>query len=173
MVIKLEQYLSNEFQINGLVENFSNLQIFFNRSLMYKHDIELYDIEEVAQEFLLNVEGISQVFRRSVMSESLSSEYTAQLLSNGFQPARSGDLSFVLNPGWMDYGHQGTTHGSSYSYDTHVPLIWYGAGIQSGESFDRVSITDIAPTVAKFFYISAPNGAIGNPIPLKVKSKRK
>ncbi len=42
----------------------------------------------------------------------------------------------------------GTTHGSPYLYDRHVPWILYGAGIAPGVRTDRIGAVDVAPTLA-------------------------
>jgi hypothetical protein len=70
----------------------------------------------------------------------------------------------VLNPATISYSRTGSTHGSGFNYDTHVPLLFYGNGIQKGESLQRTEITDIAPTISVLLGISFPNGATGNPI---------
>ena len=55
----------------------------------------------------------------------------------------------------------GTTHGSGYSYDTHVPVIFYGKGIKKGTSSALYGIRDIAPTIAKLLQIEFPDGTTG------------
>ena len=52
-----------------------------------------------------------------------------------------------MEPNVIIYGDRGTTHGSGYDYDTHVPLIFYGNRINKGETSIRTEITDIAPTI--------------------------
>jgi len=64
----------------------------------------------------------------------------------------------------MDWSKTGTTHGAPYSYDTHVPLIFYGWKIPKGSSSDPVTITDIAPTIAELLNIEFPSGNTGKPI---------
>lgn len=173
MQIALDLFLQEKYQVHGLIKNVSNQQIFLNHQLLNSNQLSYLDVESSVKAFLLNYDGVSQVYGRSTLSESLSAEYTAKLLSNGFHPARSADIAYVLNPAWMQYHHYGTTHGSSYSYDTHVPLIWYGWNIKSGESYERVNITDIAPTLCRFFNISPPNGSDGSGITLPYSNKRR
>ena len=81
------------------------------------------------------------------MSSSKLSPYQ-QLIKNGYHPDRSGDVVFVLESNTIIYGDKGTTHGSGYDYDTHVPLIFYGKGIKKGDTKTRTHITDIAPTIS-------------------------
>jgi len=75
---------------------------------------------------------------------------------------------FQLEPAWHSddafFGKGGTTHGSPYAYDTHVPLLWYGWHIPSGITYAPISITDIAPTLAALLQIMEPNGNTGTVI---------
>ena len=52
----------------------------------------------------------------------------------------SGNIAYILNPAWMDYANKGTTHGAGYNYDTHVPIIFFGAGIKKGESYEKITV---------------------------------
>jgi arylsulfatase A-like enzyme len=89
---------------------------------------------------------------------------TGNLIQNGFHHKRSGDVIYVLEPAVISYSKTGSTHGSSQSYDTHVPLLFYGNGIHKGSSNQRTEIIDIAPTISSLLKISFPNGTTGNPI---------
>jgi arylsulfatase A-like enzyme len=64
----------------------------------------------------------------------------------------------------MEYHSKGTTHGASYSYDTHVPLLFYGMNIKPGSTVNKVNIVDIAPTISTMLHISFPNGTTGKPL---------
>ncbi len=59
---------------------------------------------------------------------------------------------------------KGTTHGSAYSYDTHVPLMFYGWNIPAKEVSKTVFIVDIAPTIANLLKMNEPNSCIGIPL---------
>lgn len=88
----------------------------------------------------------------------------------GYNPKRSGDVIILLQPGFVDepsVNKSGTTHGSPYNYDTHVPLLWYGWKIEPGKTNKSVSITDIAPTLAAFLQIMEPNASIGSVLTFK------
>jgi hypothetical protein len=80
---------------------------------------------------------------------------------HGFYPARSGDVVFVAEP----YKYLGdaipATHGSPYSYDTHVPTIIMGAGVNPGRYMEPASPADIAPTLSALLRITAPSNATG------------
>jgi arylsulfatase A-like enzyme len=58
----------------------------------------------------------------------------------------------------------GSTHGSPYWYDRHVPLIFYGAGVEAGETAEPVLTVDVAPTLARMIGIAVPEGLDGRPL---------
>jgi arylsulfatase A-like enzyme len=66
-----------------------------------------------------------------------------------------------LKPYYIDRLGTGTTHGSHHEYDRHVPLIWYGSGVTPGRRTERVSVTDLAPTLAGLLQIPNPADANG------------
>ena len=57
----------------------------------------------------------------------------------------------------------GTTHGSGYSYDTHIPVAFYGAPFVPGRYADDFHITDIAATLSAAMHVDEPAGSIGKP----------
>jgi len=85
---------------------------------------------------------------------------------NGFNIRRSGDILFDLIQNYLTSGYEekGTTHESSYDYDTHVPLIFFGWHIEKGESNREVFVEDIAPTITNLIHIQEPDATIGIPI---------
>ena len=104
------------------------------------------------------------VARRKVL-QAVGQPFFEQVVRT-WHPGISGDVEFVLRPYWLLLSSRtGTTHGSPYDYDTHVPLIFYGWNIKHGQSMRPVYITDVAPTVSALLKIPYPNGATGNPLP--------
>jgi len=77
---------------------------------------------------------------------------------------RSGDIVLLFNPSWTKKRKYGTEHSTGYTYDTHVPMLWYGTNIPKGTSTKKYSITDIAPTLSMLLNIKVPNASIGSPI---------
>ena len=87
-----------------------------------------------------------------------------QPVINGYNINRSGDVQMIYEPAMLEERPQGTTHGSLYNYDTHIPLLWYGWGIKAGYDHSQTYMTDIAATVAALLHIQEPNGCVGKPI---------
>ncbi len=86
----------------------------------------------------------------------------------GYNYRRSGDILYVPEPGYYEYGGWsspiGTTHGEWNPYDAHIPLLFYGWKIDHGATSREVHITDIAPTVCQLLHIQQPNACVGEAI---------
>ena len=87
---------------------------------------------------------------------------------NNFHPKRSGDVFIVFEPNWFINDFDGltvaSTHGSPWNYDTHVPIVFVGAGLKPMTVDRRVRTVDIAPTLSTILGIKAPSGSVGEPL---------
>jgi len=165
MTNNLKNYLKKEYDTDTLVMNVSNYQVFLNHEYINKNNWNLVAIENVIAQFLLTQKGIAKVVTGTSLK---AAEFTDRILANtqrGFNQTRSGDIMYVLESGWIPSGYTtGTTHGSPYNYDTHVPLLWYGAGIKNSSTDREVLIPDIAATLSILLSISYPSACTGKPI---------
>ena len=57
------------------------------------------------------------------------------------------ELIITLTP-LSTFGGNVASHASGYDYDSHVPLIFYGAGVKPGRVTEFVRTVDLAPTLA-------------------------
>ena len=141
-----------------------NNQLYLNASVLQDKKVSYAQIHAIVREVLLKREDVSDVVDLHNLNNSTLPEYQLNYVKNGFNPRRSGDIMLVMNPSWFAGYKTGTTHGSLYRYDTHVPLLFYGWKVKNGETNVRTNISDIAPTVADFLNILEPNGSVGNVI---------
>jgi len=172
VISRLNWHLGKAFRLVGMkfVLAYSNQQVYLDRDLIqYRLGLSLDAVEKEAASFLMTLDGVADVVTSSELNGADFVTGVRHLVQNGYNSKRSGDLAVVMEPGWIEYkeqyGKKGTTHGSPYDYDTHVPLIFYGWNIKHGQSMRPVYITDIAPTVSALLKIPNPNGATGNPLP--------
>src|SRR5260370_38655089 len=84
----------------------------------------------------------------------------APRVENGRKTVRGAGLTMVLEAYWI-FGVQGTALGTTYNYDTHVPIIFMGAGIKPGRYNKRAAPNDIAPTLATMLDVEIPSGSSG------------
>jgi hypothetical protein len=67
----------------------------------------------------------------------------------------------------------GTDHLSPYTYDTHVPLAFYGLPFQAGTYRSHCEPVDLAPTLASLLGINAPTHSVGRVLIEALASPRK
>ena len=117
---------------------------------------------------------VARVFTRDQLEGGAASDPIAQAVANGFYPARSGDIIVVFEPYWMPYMKPPakTTHFTPYNYDTHVPVIFFGAGIKPGWYRDNIQVNDVAPTLAALMDVEIPSGAFGRVLTEALSERR-
>lgn len=159
-----KEVLEERYGDAKIIEYYDNYQIYLNRKLMAKMNLSINEITETLNTALSQKEGIYRVINLADGQFSSVPEYYQKKLSNLYNPKRSGEVMILPEPAWFEGGLKGTTHGTMYTYDTHVPLLFFGWGINHGETVRPTYISDIAPTVAMLLKILEPNGSIGTPI---------
>jgi predicted AlkP superfamily pyrophosphatase or phosphodiesterase len=160
----LNKYLVSIYGPGNWILHFDNDQVYLNHQLVADNKLDLESVSQAAARFLLGIKGVSWTLTGKELS---SHEYTWGIKSHvqkGFYPKRSGDVAIILEPGLVEYKSKGTTHGAGYTYDTHVPLIFYGWRVKPEIWQQETCITDIAPTLARLLGIQPPNGTTGKVI---------
>ncbi|GAA3643110.1 alkaline phosphatase PafA [Flavivirga jejuensis] len=155
----LNAYLSEEFGESDYIAFIDKTQIYFNKKTGTK---EL--VIKKAASFLKTIVGIKAVFTPNLLRSNSYENNTKSLINNSFYLENSGDILMHFHSGWMVERPYGTTHGSMYTSDTHVPLLWYGDKIQKGETIKKHVITQIAPTLSMLLNIPLPNTSNRSPI---------
>jgi len=161
---KFDAFLEYTFGTTDIVKNFSNYQFFLDHKVIKNLELDLEEAQRIIVNEVLGYKGVDRVYTGQQMVQNQYASGIPYILQNGYNQKRSGDVLIVLKPGMITYPKTGSTHGSPQIYDTHVPLLFYGKGVQKGHTFERTEISDVAPTIAALLGISFPNGAIGSPI---------
>ena len=162
----LQSFSVATFKNSGIIEDLSNKQIFLNNKIIRELKLNPSDVMEAYVKYIRETfPMVSQIYTRDELEKLTAFRNSPNLILNGFNPVRSGDIAFELQPGYL-YGGGGdaTTHGAIYNYDTHVPLIFYGWHIPKQNVATPVFIVDIAATVASLLNIQEPSACIGIPI---------
>jgi len=147
----------------SLRDAFTNANIYFNYDALKRDGVNLDDITEVAGQAALTVPGIARFFTRSQLQrgETSITDPIERRALHGFYPSRSGDLVLIPEPYKYLNETITATHGSPYSYDTNVPTVIMGAGINPGRYYEAASPADIAPTLCALLGITKPSAATG------------
>ena len=168
-MILLEAYLRALYGDEKWVEKYTNHQVYLNHLAIERYKLPLQQVQDMASQFLIQVEGIDHAMPSSILTTSHPSSGIWQQAANSFCRTRSGDIIINLSPGWQDISGQSTAfscsaQNSAYNHDTHVPLAFYGRGIKMRTINRRVSITDITPTLATLLRILCPDYSSGSAI---------
>mgnify|MGYP000618866448 FL=1 len=156
--------LKKKYGVSDLVKKISNNQVFLNQERIAALKINLEDVQKFVVNQIISYPHIKKAYTATTMQTHYFKDGMEKMLQNGYHQKLSGDVLYTLESGVISYGPKGTTHGSGYNYDTHVPLLFYGNGIQPGKTYDRTSVTDIAPTISALLGIAFPSGATGSVI---------
>ncbi len=162
--LELKNHIKSFYKTDSIIESISQSQVFLNHKTIKNNTLDSKEIQNKIAYFLLQTNRVDKVYTRIQLENSNFSSGTGSLIQKGFNSTRSGDVCYVLDPGVIAYAKTGSTHGSGYNYDTHVPLLFYGSGIKQGATIKRTTVADIAPTITTLLNIALPNGATGNSI---------
>ncbi len=106
---------------------------------------------------------VNRAIRLENIGRSTLNDVLATQIANAYFPKRSGHVQIIYKPALIDgFTKGGTTHGTGYAYDTHIPLLFYGWKIPVGNTTRKITINDIAPTVASLLHIQEPSTSIGH-----------
>lgn len=165
LVDSLNKMLAGRFGIEKLVRSGMNYQISFDMGKINGYHLDFDAIKKRTVEYCQQQPGIAYAVDMAKIGEAPIPEPIKTMMINGYNFKRSGAVQLALNAGWFESeGKTGTTHGSWNPYDTHIPLLFMGWGIQHGSTNAIVNMTDIAPTIASLLHIQMPSGCIGRPI---------
>ncbi len=161
MMKDMNLQIKQRFGVENAIASIMNEQVYLSRKRLDTTKADILEIKNWIAAYLMKDESITHAFASDDILISPLPKTIREMYANGFHPSRSGDVIFIPKPGYFIGGNTGTTHGSPFQYDTHIPLLWYGWGIKKGSSNKIVYMTDIAPTVAALLHIQAPNGNVG------------
>lgn len=148
----LKAHMEKTHESGDMIEAVYNEQVVLDHEFLAQTTLDKETLFEEVSRVLLNSEGIKNV----VFPEQGNVE---PLQINGYMRRRSGDVFITFQPYWTpEYTSKGATHGSGYEYDTHVPLIWFGAGVPSGGDDQLHDVTEIASTIGNLLGLSHMEG---------------
>lgn len=161
MAKKLNQTLAQEYpNVGDLVKAVMNYQVFFNRNIIKENKLDFAKIKQSVVDILKEDSCVQYACdMEKTMMESIPEAIKFRIV-NGFNRERSGDVDIVLKPDFYAHGMKGTDHGEWNPYDTHIPLVFMGWGIQHGATNKETFMTDIVPTISALLHIQVPNESV-------------
>jgi arylsulfatase A-like enzyme len=163
LVASLNQHLATTLGVDKLVTTSSLPNIYLDYALAEKSGVNRAALEDASARFLLQQDGLAQVYTRTQMETGAVATRMDTLMRRAWNRQLSGDLMVVTKPAWyFGKGVGGTSHGTPYTYDTNVPLMVFGPRwIKPGAYGQYAEVVDIAPTLAHLLRIRQPSASEG------------
>jgi predicted AlkP superfamily pyrophosphatase or phosphodiesterase len=134
---------------------------YLNHALIAEKGLDPAEVRRVAAAAAAGVPHVARVYtREQLLAGAVLPDVVGRRIAQSYHLQRSGDLELVLDPYWLR-STAGTTHGTPYSYDAHIPLLLMGPGIRPGAYHGTAALNDVAPTLAAMLGVENPSGADG------------
>ena len=158
----LDLYLNALYGQGKYVDGCVNNHIYLNSKISEQKKIDIDELLNRSQVFLLETSGVSNVYSsRQLMSAS--SDMLAPI-RNSFNSNTCGDLIIETLPGW-NLVNENTRQDLTTQHASAVfPIIIWGAGTRAESISVPVSAVSIAPTISKAIRIRAPNACTATPL---------
>ncbi|HVP00349.1 MAG TPA: alkaline phosphatase family protein [Bryobacteraceae bacterium] len=161
IIAKMNEALVKRFGPGKWIQAGTTSMPYLNLELVQKKKLDPAEVERVAADTALAEKHIARAYtRHDLESGRVQQDSIGHAASVGFYGPRSGDL-YVLQEPYYLFDASGTSHGTPYNYDTHVPVIFFGPWIKAGTYPGKILVNDIAPTLAALLGVAQPTGSIG------------
>ena len=160
----LKSYLNAVYGEGEWVLSYLDNQIFLNHALIEDSKLSLKDVQDKVAAFMLQFNGVQNAVTANTLQTNNFTQGMFMYMQNSYNQKRSGDILINLEPGWIQDLNYFIDHNTAYSYDTHVPLLWYGWKISHKTILREVHPIDIVPTISALLNIESPSGCNGEPI---------
>jgi len=159
--VAVEKALDEKFGAGQWISFSADGVLYFSPDPIPGKKLDMAEVQSVAADALRVQPHIARVYTRKQLADgAVGRDPIDTKVRNGFNAARGPDVVTVTDPYYM-FTATGTTHGSPYEYDTHVPVIFLGAGVRAGTYPGSIGVQDIAPTLSTLLAIQAPSGNMG------------
>ena len=165
----VNQALKQRFNTErNLVVAFWNPSLYLDQDLVNELGVDIEKVERALADEILKVPGIALAMTRTdLLSGKITDTPITKKVQLAFHPSRSGNVLIVQDQFWYLYPNAdqfSAMHGSPYSYDTFVPVMFAGPGIKNQEVSRLIGPEDVAPTIAAYIGITPPSGSVGKPL---------
>lgn len=159
----LNMYLMATYGDGKYIETHNDNQIYLNHKLIEQKQLNAADVQEKCTEFLMQFSGVNEVYSAHRL---LTGAWTPdnEKIRNGYHRKHSGDLIIEVLPGWTVVGENGRPDKTVRYASPPAPLVFMGSGIKPDVIRTPVTVDRIAPTVAHFLRIRAPNACKASPL---------
>ena len=146
------------------VEAIYDNQIYLNHKLIEQKQLSMAEVLDRCQELLLQSEGVKDAYSSQRL---MLGAWTPDIsrLRNSYNPRLSGDILVQVAPGWQLVNETAKYSKPVRESCVSFPIILYGLDVEAREVRTPVTTDCIAPTLAGFMRIRAPNACRSSALP--------
>lgn len=161
----VEKALTDKFGAGKWILATQESGFYLNYELIESKKLTHTEVEEQVAATVMSLPYVARSYTRTqLLRHEAAQSQIDEYIARAFFPQRGPDVLVVIKPYYL-FGKEGTSHGSPYDYDSHVPLLFWGGGIKPGVYSEIVGVSDVAPTLAAVLHIQAPSGSVGHILP--------
>ncbi len=160
----LKSYLNAIYGQGEWVTFYYAQQIYLNHQLIEDSRLSLEEVQDRVARFMIQMAGVSNALQAYVLQRNNFTDGVFERIQNSYYQKRSGDVIIYLTPGWVEHSSVGRNGFAEFQFGPHVPLLFYGWKVNRVTIPEKLSLTDIAATIAYFLEISMPENASGKVI---------
>ena len=157
----LNSFLNITYGDAKWIEYYDDLQIYLDHELVKKNNLDLNEMRDVTSNFINQFEGVQVALPAYQLEQGSSANGMLAPLYKSYVKNRSGDFLYSLKEGWQPvYKYKRI----NYTDQSHIPLIFYGAGIQPQKINEKYNAIDLVPTLSELLQIPVPDRCQGKAI---------
>ncbi|MFW6257562.1 MAG: alkaline phosphatase family protein [Prolixibacteraceae bacterium] len=157
----LTSFLNVSYGQENWIELYSDHQVYLDHDVITKNKLDLNEIREAASNFLNQFEAVQISMTADQLEKGNSEDGLLSILHKSYAKNRSGDFLYMLKEGWQpNYKFRKV----NYTDQSHIPLVFYGAGIKPQIIREKYNAVDFAPTLSELLQIPQPDKSQGRPI---------
>jgi predicted AlkP superfamily pyrophosphatase or phosphodiesterase len=160
--------LKNKFGIGEeLIHDFFPPYLYLNYKVIEEKGLDYEEVEKAVAAELMTIKGVALAVSSYAMRKNeLPDTYLNRKALRNYNQNRSGDILILFEPQYFINDFEGeivaANHGGPWVYDSYVPIVFMGAGIEAQRVDRAVEPKDIALTLSNYFGTKPPSGANGN-----------
>lgn len=159
----LNIYLMAVYGQGQYVESYFGHELYLNHKLLEEKQLNLSDVLDRCEDFLFQFSGVRDVYTSRRLTQGAWTPGINRI-RNSYNPKCSGDIFIQVAPGWNLVNEDNASSRMQRDSYLEFPLIFFGCGIKPETIQLPVTVDCIAPTVAHFMRIRAPNACSTPPL---------
>jgi len=158
---RINKALSTRFGPGEYIKHVEWPIAYLSEAAFAKANLKQADAERAVADALIKERYVHSTYTRSQLEEGeLPPGAMGRKYAHSYSPYGGWYVIAVPTPFGVGYP-AGGDHGTPYTYDTHVPLYFYGLAFRPGIYRTRCEPVDMVATLASLLGINAPSASTG------------